>query len=131
MKTPIWAVALLSFCSWSLAGESAKSGTVPPTQPVARLETIPAVPLNAYNASFTLSQAVESLVCRGDANCDGFVNFGDVNAFVLALSDFAAWRALYPNCPFGNLDLNGDGKLNFGDIGGMVSVLLGGGGPCP
>jgi hypothetical protein len=35
----------------------------------------------------------------GDLNCDGSANFGDINPFVLYLSDIAAWQAAYPGCP--------------------------------
>jgi len=36
-------------------------------------------------------------------------DFGDINPFVLYLSDFAAWQAAHPGCPATNGDINGDG----------------------
>ncbi len=72
----------------------------------------------------------EAPPCRGDANCDNVVSFGDINPFVLALSDFNAWRQQFPNCPVGNVDVNGDGQVNFGDINPFVAILSAGGGPC-
>jgi 1,4-alpha-glucan branching enzyme len=63
---------------------------------------------------------------RGDVNCDGTVNFGDINPFVLALSNPAAYAQTYPNCPLGNRDINQDGQLDFGDINPFVSLLSGG-----
>lgn len=61
----------------------------------------------------------------GDLNCDGEVNFRDINPFVLALTDLAAYELLYPGCPFGNRDINGDGAFNFGDINPFVALLSG------
>ncbi len=62
--------------------------------------------------------------CRGDCNCDGFVNFGDINAFVAVLNGGTP-------CNFDNCDVNGDGHIDFGDINPFVAILSGGGGPCP
>ncbi len=65
----------------------------------------------------------------GDMNCDGFVNFGDINPFVLYLSNFAAWQAAFPGCPATNGDINGDGVYgqgSFGDINPFVALLSGG-----
>ncbi len=59
----------------------------------------------------------------GDLNCDAAVNFGDINPFVLILSDPAAWQAAYPNCPAANGDINGDGSVGFGDINPFVALL--------
>ncbi|MEW6251135.1 MAG: hypothetical protein AB1716_10845 [Planctomycetota bacterium] len=69
-------------------------------------------------------------VCRGDCNCDGRVDFGDINPFVQALSDLPGWQQQYPNCPLGNPDVNGDGRIDFGDINPFVALLSAGGGPC-
>ena len=64
---------------------------------------------------------------RGDLNCDGVVNFGDINAFVLALSDPNAYQRAYPNCPLLNGDINADDHVDFGDINPFVALLSGGG----
>jgi hypothetical protein len=63
----------------------------------------------------------------GDANCDGAVNFDDINPFVLALSDPAGYQQQYPNCNLLNADCNGDGVVNFDDINPFVAILSGGG----
>ncbi len=60
---------------------------------------------------------------HGDLNCDGVVNFADINPFVLAISNPAAWEATYPGCPTLNGDMNGDGDFNFGDINPFVACL--------
>ncbi len=77
-------------------------------------------------------------VCAGDLNCSGFIDFGDINPFVLALSNWPQWKATYPNCPEQNADVNGDGQYGgsqgFGDINPFVALLASGGGqpiPCP
>jgi len=63
----------------------------------------------------------------GDLNCDDSVDFGDINPFVLRLSNPAAYQAAYPNCPDANGDINGDGSVDFGDINPFVALLTGGG----
>lgn len=65
----------------------------------------------------------------GDLNCDGIANFGDINPFVRALSDPAAWQAAYPGCPPLNGDINGDGEVDVGDINPFVRLLIDGGAP--
>ena len=61
--------------------------------------------------------------CRGDCNCDGTVNFADINPFVAALTNPANC------CNFANCDANGDGVINFADINPFVATLNPGG-PC-
>ncbi len=86
-----------------------------------------------YSAAITVPQ-MGLLVFRfneppalpGDVNCDGVVDFDDINPFVLALSDPGAYAALYPDCPFENRDVNNDGEFNFDDINPFVAILSGG-----
>lgn len=68
-----------------------------------------------------------SYFCRliGDVNCDGVVNFGDINPFVQLLSDPTGWQAAYPGCRMENGDINGDNKVDFGDINPFVALLAG------
>ncbi|MBP7745815.1 MAG: hypothetical protein KA383_06745 [Phycisphaerae bacterium] len=62
----------------------------------------------------------------GDLNCDGVVGFGDINPFVLYLSNYATWEATYPDCPPENGDINGDGAYpSFADINPFVMLLSG------
>ncbi len=63
--------------------------------------------------------------CLGDCDCDGVVDFNDINALVAALSDPAGV------CFFPNLDMNFDGTIDFDDINPFVEILSGSGGPCP
>jgi subtilisin family serine protease len=63
---------------------------------------------------------------RGDLNCDGSVDFGDINPFVLALSSGeTTYYNAYPDCHYYNADINTDGDVGFGDINPFVSVLSG------
>lgn len=59
----------------------------------------------------------------GDLNCDGSVNFADINPFVLALTDPAGYALAFPNCAIANGDINDDGSVNFGDINPFVALL--------
>ena len=71
--------------------------------------------------------AASGCALHGDVNCDGSVNFGDINPFVLYLSNFSTWQTTYPGCPAENGDINGDGTYpSFGDINPFVALLSGG-----
>ena len=68
-----------------------------------------------------------AVVRRGDLNGDGTVGFGDINPFVLYLSNFSAWQATYPTTPPANGDINQDGTFpSFRDINPFVALLSGG-----
>jgi parallel beta-helix repeat protein len=67
------------------------------------------------------------LIRRGDLNCDGLVNNGDIDAFVLVLTNPDGYATAYPDCPMSSADCNGDGLMNNGDIDGFVALLTGGG----
>jgi aminopeptidase N len=65
----------------------------------------------------------------GDMNCDGSIDFGDINPFVLYMTDDVAWQAANPGCPLQNGDINSDGTYgqdSFGDINPFVALLTGG-----
>ncbi|MBL8879463.1 MAG: hypothetical protein JNG88_10120 [Phycisphaerales bacterium] len=64
-----------------------------------------------------------------DMNCDGLVNNFDIDGFVLALSDPAAYAAAFPNCNIQNADVDGNGLINNFDITPFVGCIEGGG--CP
>ena len=64
--------------------------------------------------------------CIGDLNCDGSIDFGDINPFVLYLSNFASWQAANPGCDPANGDINCDGTYgqgSFGDINPFVALM--------
>jgi hypothetical protein len=69
-----------------------------------------------------------TLVCAapytpGDLNCDGLVDFDDINPFVLAMTGQAAYEYVYTNCYWMNGDVNGDGDVSFDDIDPFVVLL--------
>jgi hypothetical protein len=75
----------------------------------------------------------ESIVCRGDANCDGMISWRDIDFFVAAMNDnVASWEAMFapgsPTCLFDSNDVNADGSVNWRDIDPFVSVMNT---PCP
>jgi subtilisin family serine protease len=68
---------------------------------------------------------VTPLWVTGDLNCDGVVDFADINPFILRLSNPASYWMTYPACSDNNGDINGDGAVDFGDINPFVSLLAG------
>ncbi len=56
--------------------------------------------------------------CRGDANCDGQIDFGDINGFVAALVD-----TIYCDGTGDNADVNASGDVDFADINPFVALL--------
>ncbi len=66
-----------------------------------------------------------ALVARkGDMNCDGLVNAGDVPPFVQALVDASGYAAAYPSCDILLGDFNGDG-VNGADAQPFTAAVLG------
>lgn len=61
----------------------------------------------------------------GDLNCDGEVNILDINAFILAITDAAAYATSYPDCNINLADCNGDGDENILDINPFIELLAG------
>ncbi len=81
---------------------------------------------------FTVLATLVPRDTRADLNCDGAVNFDDINGFVLAVLGETAYEAVYPDCDILNGDLNDDAIVNFDDITGFIECLVAGGcTPCP
>ncbi|MBK8913772.1 MAG: CotH kinase family protein [Phycisphaerales bacterium] len=76
--------------------------------------------------------AAASLAVRagvaGDMNCDGMFNNFDIDPFVLAIVDAAAYAAEFPDCDPILGDVNCDGVFNNFDIDPFVACLVNG---CP
>jgi V8-like Glu-specific endopeptidase len=72
-----------------------------------------------------------TVICAGDADCDGDVDFDDIGYFVAALGDDGtAWSARYvsnngvtPPCLFSNNDMDADGDVDFDDIAPFVNAI--------
>ena len=69
------------------------------------------------DATFTV-QAGGPAVCAGDCNCDGVVDFSDINPFVNALLS-----AVYCDGTGANADVSGDSQVGFDDINPFVTLL--------
>ncbi len=54
-------------------------------------------------------------ILRGDMNCDGSIDYGDLAPFALALADAATWMDTYRDCSLLNGDRNGDGVVDLHD----------------
>jgi hypothetical protein len=61
----------------------------------------------------------------GDLNCDGTINAFDIDPFVLALTDPAAYAAEFSSCDYMLADCNDDGAVNAFDIDPFVALLVG------
>jgi hypothetical protein len=59
----------------------------------------------------------------GDVNCDGRVDFDDINPFVLALTGADGYYSEYPECDWLNGDCNEDGSVDFDDINAFAALL--------
>ncbi|MGE0479095.1 MAG: serine protease [Phycisphaerae bacterium] len=82
------------------------------------------------NGSYILNYSVTAVPgLEGDMNCDGVVNNFDIDPFVIALTDPAAYAAAFPCCNINNADINNDGAVNNFDIDPFVICLTNP--PCP
>jgi WD40 repeat protein len=62
---------------------------------------------------------------KGDMNCDDAVDFFDIDPFVMALFDPAAYAATQPGCDVSNADLDENNQVNFFDIDPFLAALFG------
>ncbi len=61
----------------------------------------------------------------GDCNCDGGVDFFDIDPFVMVLVFPAQFEAMYPDCNRFNADCNLDGLVDFFDLDPFVALITG------
>jgi len=65
-------------------------------------------------------------VLVGDMNCDGTVDFKDINPFVIYMVTYSVWQSAYPGCDPQNGDINQDGSYpSFADINPFVILMQG------
>jgi hypothetical protein len=62
---------------------------------------------------------------RADPNCDGRIDFFDIDPFLMALFDEPGYAAAYPECWRITADINRDGLVNFFDIDPFIACLFG------
>ncbi len=77
-------------------------------------------------STFTTDGVLRVGLLIGDMNCDGAVTVGDINPFVLAITDPAAYTAQFPDCDIDAGDCNSDGDITVGDINCFVALVTGG-----
>ncbi|MCK4342885.1 MAG: hypothetical protein KAY37_14320 [Phycisphaerae bacterium] len=70
----------------------------------------------------------EPPICLGDSNCDGVVNWRDIDYFVAAMNNnIWLWEQMFdppaPPCQFANNDVNGDCVVNWRDIDPFVALM--------
>ncbi len=89
---------------------------------------------NVYVAIYTLERPQGELRAQlgdlplappstGDMDCDGDVDFDDIDPFVLALSGEVAYQLVYPDCDWIRADCNEDGGVTFDDIDPFVALI--------
>ncbi len=120
---------------WSLeagpAGMTVNAATGVVTWSPVRCSATPhAITVRATNAvgSGSVTWHLTATPCGGDANCDGSINWRDIDYFIAAMNDNqSAWRALFPGgsppCVFANNDVNGDGHVNWRDIDPLIGYM--------
>ncbi len=70
--------------------------------------------------------------CRGDVNCDGLIDFNDIDAFITALLGAEQYFVAFPGCAIELADADCNGSVDFNDIGAYVNCLTAGACPaCP
>ncbi len=67
--------------------------------------------------------AMEEIPFAGDLNCDGVVDFFDIDHFVQALMDPVGYQMSHPYCHLEYADMNGDGEVDFFDIDPFVERI--------
>jgi RHS repeat-associated protein len=81
-----------------------------------RAETVTAASFAGQGFRFDADGNLVERYVAADMDCDGDVDFADINPFILAISDPNAYQAQFPNCNLLNGDLDGDGDVDFDDI---------------
>ncbi len=76
------------------------------------------------DSEFTISFDFSRLgPVAGDTNCDGLVNFNDIDPFVLALMSADGYAAAFPDCHRYAADCDLNGQVDFLDIDALVARL--------
>jgi hypothetical protein len=81
--------------------------------------------LEQGTGTFRWAKAAAALLLDGDMDVDGDVDFDDIDDFVLALNDPAAYELARGLPPVMQGDTDHDGDLDFDDIGNFVGALGG------
>ncbi len=81
-----------------------------------------------YSAELESGQTVDAVVwapsLSGDMNCDGAIDFNDMEGFVLAQQGELQYAAHFPQRSYGNADIDASGVVDLSDIDEFVGCLL-------
>jgi hypothetical protein len=77
-----------------------------------------------YSVTNNLSLIDTLTTFTGDMNCDGVISSADIEPFVLALVEPAAYAGAYPQCMVANGDVNADGIIDGGDVQAFLGLLM-------
>lgn len=81
---------------------------------------------NSYSVLANMGELEILQFVLGDANGDGILDNGDINAFVMALLDPSGYGTAFPNIdPNVVLDIDGNGSFGNEDINGFIALLFG------
>jgi Zn-dependent metalloprotease len=72
-------------------------------------------------AALTVTGCADS---PGDMNCDGGIDFFDIDPFLMALFNPAAYESAFPQCNLFNADMNHSGTVDFFDIDPFLECLF-------
>jgi len=81
--------------------------------------------LEQGTATFRWAKAASVPILDGDMDLNGRVDFDDIGAFVLGLTEPATYEATVGLLPVVMGDTDHDGDQDFDDISGLVSILTG------
>lgn len=119
-----WSPSIIDVCSL-LSGKSRLDGCVSATTGEAllawgdsRLDA-----RGIYGQNVRACDGRLGALYRGDSNCDGVVNNFDIDAFVEALVDSAAYAADFPGCDIERADANVDCEIDNFDIDPFIDLL--------
>lgn len=80
---------------------------------------------DAVEARFPWAKMAAMELIDGDLDCDGDVDFDDIDDFVLGLTDEASYEATFGLPPVMKGDTDNDGDVDFDDIDTFVQILSG------
>ncbi len=80
--------------------------------------------------SFTFT-VQDQTVLRGDVNCDGSIDFFDIDPFLLALFDLPAYQSQFCGGSIATADVDCSGGVDFFDIDPFLACLFSTCPPCP
>ncbi len=83
-----------------------------------------AVAINDHFGTSCWDSVIVRPIRRGDVNCDCMVDFFDVDPFLLALFDPAAFALIQPNCSPANADFDDNLITDFFDVDPFLECLF-------